>query len=477
MEKQIDPRLTSAMHALAGGQVEQAEFLCRSVLQERKRDDLAMALLAQVCNHLGKYDEAIELIKNAIAKNGKRADYHGLLADMLTVRGEFRAAIGAYDKALKFQPNHPGVLAGKANTWLRLSEPEKAIALLSGAMKSGKEDLTVATVYAKALIASGKPEEAASALLVHVPAEREPIETRRMLYFVLGKAMEKAGEYQSAFEAYTQGNKLTRDSFDFEEWNAKLNDIKLAFPVGQVDATVASSHTDGSRVFIVGMLRSGSTLTEQIIDAHPDGVGLGEIEVFPNILQHYCNEESFSSFWKKIDQHTLDAIAQEYLEATKSNAKIVTDKQLSNFQSVGAILSALPNAKIIHCKRNPLSLGLSCFAQKFPPHTNAWANDLVDIGRYYNGYDTLMHHWKELFGNRILDVQYETLVHHQEEETRRILDFCELPFHDRCMRFWETRRTVLTLSQDQVNQPLYASAVDRHERFGELLAPLRNTLQ
>ncbi|MBC8203594.1 MAG: tetratricopeptide repeat protein [Planctomycetes bacterium] len=475
MAKRTDPRLTEAMQALARGQVEHAESLCRSVLADRRRDDLAMALLAQVCNQSGQYEEALQLIRSAIARNGKRADYHGLLADMLCTHGDFRNAIGAYDKALKYQPKHPGVLAGKANTWLRLNEPEKALKQLSPFMKQGNEDVTVATVYAKALIATEKSDEAASVLLTHLPAEREPIETRRTMYFVLGKAMEKSGEYKSAFEAYQEGNSLTKTNFDIKDCESKHNAIKQA--CNEKTVHKQSNCEDDSRIFIVGMLRSGSTLTEQIIDAHPDGVGLGELDTFPSLLQKYSQGKSFSDFWDSVEVSTLDAIAKEYLDATQASATVVVDKQLGNYQFIGAIASILPNAKFIHCKRNPLSIGLSCFAQKLPPNTNSWANNLRDIGLYYKQYDSMMRHWTSLFSDRILEVQYEELVHKQEEQVKRILNFCTLPFHERCMRFWETGRTVLTLSQDQVRQPMYTSAVDRYEHFGELLDPLRNKIQ
>ena len=477
MAKQPDPRLNSAMQALALGQCEQAEALCRAVLQEKRRDDLALALLAQVCNQSGKYEEALQLIRSAISKNGKRADYHGLLADMLTIRGDFKNAIAAYDKALKYQPNHPGVLAGKANTWLRLNEPEKAIKLIEPYMNNGREDLTIATVYAKSLNAIGKHHEAADVLLPHLPAEKEPIETRRTLYFVLGSSMERAGEYKSAYEAYEKGNALSLSGFDFGACRKRNDDLIATFPKDSFASMTTSSKEDDSRIFIVGMPRCGSTLTEQIIDAHPDGMGLGEIEVFQKLLSEYATSQTFSSMWSQMTSNTLDTIATNYLEQTKHSAKKVVDKQLTHFQFVGAIASVLPNAKFIHCTRNPLSMGFSCFAQRFSPGTNAWASSLDNIGQFYNEYLRLMQHWESLLGDRMLKVNYEDLVQDQETQTKRILSFCDLEFHERCMRFWETGRIVLTLSQDQVRKPMYASSVARHERFGEFLEPLRRTIE
>ncbi len=476
MAKKTDPRLLQAMQAIASGQPLQAESVCRSVLAERKRDDLAMALLAQACNASGKYDEAMQLIRSAIAKNNKRADYHGLLADMLTTQGDFRGALGAYDKALKLQPNHHGVIAGKANTWLRLNEPKKAKKLVEPIVKEGGEDLTIAIVYAKSLIEDGDPHGAADVLLARLPASKEPVETRRTLYFVLGKAMEKSGEHKSAFEAYEEGNKLSAGNFNLDACVRGHDDIIKAFPVDSFASMPTSTNEDSSRIFIVGMLRSGSTLTEQIIDAHPSGRGLGELETLPNILRNKFGETPLSQAWSLLTPDQLDAMATEYLQdaSCKTNETVLVDKQLGNYQFVGVIKKLFPKAKIIHCTRNPLSMGISCFSQKLPPHTNPWASKLHSIGHFYNEYMRIMRHWKACLCDDIFEVSYEELVENQEQTTRKILDFCGLEFEPSCMEFWKTGRTVLTLSQDQVRKPMYASSVARHAQFGTMLDSLRD---
>jgi hypothetical protein len=231
-----------------------------------------------------------------------------------------------------------------------------------------------------------------------------------------------------------------------------------------------STVEETSPVFIVGMLRSGSTLTEQIIDAHPHGRGLGELETLPRIL----NEEDFSA----IDVDTLTTLANRYLAETsqKTPASIQVDKQLGNYQNIGYIKQLFPNAKIIHCTRNPMSMGLSCFSQKLPPYTNEWAGSLQSIGHFYNEYMRLMRHWESILDEDILTVPYEELVADQEGTTRKILNYCGVEFEPCCMEFWKTGRAVLTLSQDQVRKPMYDSSVARHERFGELLNPLRDAL-
>ena len=168
----------------------------------------------------------------------------------------------------------------------------------------------------------------------------------------------KQANIRAAFEAYEEGNNLSASDFDLDALVQRHDEIINAFPVEVFSSMQTSVVNDTSCVFVVGMLRSGSTLTEQIIDAHPEGQGLGELETLPRIL----HEED----WSSIDVEKLNTLANRYLNETssKSNASIHVDKQLGNYQNVGHIKRLLPNAKIIHCTRNPMSMGLSCFSQK-----------------------------------------------------------------------------------------------------------------
>ena len=476
MAKQPDHRLVQAMQALSAGNAADASLLCEAVLSEKRGDDLALALRAQALNALGHYDEAMQSITQAIAKNKKRADYHGLQADMLTTHGHFRKAIASYDKALKINPNHHGVIAGKANTWLRLNEPKKAHQLLKPLMNSNNADTTILISYAKTLLSMDEPFEAAQCLIRRLPATSEPNETRRTLYFTLGKAMEQAGEYQSAFEAYAEGNTLSPSGFDVEDTKQKYTVIKSIYPTDGIGELPTSEIDASNRVFIVGMLRSGSTLTEQIIDAHSMARGIGESKVLPSLINAELSEKSIDA-WQDLNSEQLTDIATKYLDDTQDadEYKLVVDKQLGNYQFVGMIRQLFPNAKVIHCTRNPMSMGLSCFAQKLPPHSNPWASSLETIGQFYSTYASLMAHWSLCF-NDLFEVPYESLVQSQEQWTRSILEYCGLQFDEKCLRFWESGRTVLTLSQDQVSKPMYTDVLTRHERFGSLLDPLQEQL-
>ena len=208
------------------------------------------------------------------------------------------------------------------------------------------------------------------------------------------------------------------------------------------------------------------------------GRGLGELETVPRVLKNTFGDSSLSESWASLTTEQLNSMASEYLLDTscRTNETVLVDKQLGNYQFVGVIKKLFPKAKIIHCTRNPLSMGISCFSQKLPPHTNPWASNLHSIGHFYNEYIRMMQHWESCLGDELMTVSYEDLVANQEQTTRRILDFCGLEFDAKCLEFWKTGRTVLTLSQDQVRKPMYASSVARHERFGALLDPLQDAL-
>jgi hypothetical protein len=222
-------------------------------------------------------------------------------------------------------------------------------------------------------------------------------------------------------------------------------------------------------------------LVEQIIDAHPDAAGVGEIETLGQLIMEMPERLGTTLPWPDLLQETnergLTEIAEAYLADLKARApkgSKVVDKQLGNFIHAGMISLLFPKARIIHCTRDPMDLGLSIWTQKLPPGTNAFASDLKSIGQSWRLAQDLMEHWSGVLTYPMLDVNYEELVADLEGQTRRVLEFCGLPFDERCLRFWESGRTVLTLSSDQVRRPIYGSSVGRHAAWGGLLDGLRD---
>jgi hypothetical protein len=237
------------------------------------------------------------------------------------------------------------------------------------------------------------------------------------------------------------------------------------------------------------MPRSGSTLVDQILSSHESVGSVGEAPFFAKSIPALQGGDlpglSLSdgnglgrSLVLGMSPAVLQGIAQKYqsfVTAAGARGGCVVDKMLFNYLWVGVIRLALPGAKIIHCTRDPHDIGLSIWQLLFTADM-PWAYDLAEIGRYYKTYQKAMAHWNGIFPGEILEVNYEKMVQDQEGETRRLLEFCELPWDDRCLRFYETKRAVQTASHSQVRKPVYRDSLAKWKKYEKHLAPLVRAL-
>jgi tetratricopeptide (TPR) repeat protein len=397
----------------------------------------------------------------------------------LTTTGRHREAVARYDQALKLHPAYDAALAGKAEVYLRTGKPERTLEVLERAAASP----ITAIPKGRALTRLKRYDEAIASIRSHLPASDAPRDAQRGLWFALAAACERAGQFDDAADACRHGNALSAGDWSSSADESRNRMLMEAFSPDRIPTLPSADCQDDRPVFVVGLLRSGSTLVEQIIDAHPAAFGAGELETLPRLVLAMQDRLETRLPWPALLQETnesgLNTIASAYLEelaALAPNAIRIVDKQLGNFMHLGLIALLFPNARVIHCQRHPMDLGVSCWMQKLPPGTNAWASKLEDIGTTWRLSESLMDHWKQVLDIPILDVRYEQLVDDLDGQVRRILDFCGLDFDPQCLRFWETGRTVLTLSSDQVRRPIYASSVGRHTAWGAQLTPLRTAL-
>ena len=234
-------------------------------------------------------------------------------------------------------------------------------------------------------------------------------------------------------------------------------------------------------IFIVGMPRSGTSLVEQILGAHPAVHGAGELPNLSRLVMSSRGQgDSVYPRWAPtMNGQDCRAIGQAYLDslpATATGHTRITDKWVDNFEHLGLIHACLPNAAIIHCQRDPRDVCLSCFAIRFS-ESQAYSYDLTELGRYWRAYDRLMDHWRQtLPPGRMLDVPYEAVVADVEGWARRLVAHCGLEWDDVCLRFHESRRQVRTASFAQVRRPIYADSVGRWRRFARHLGPLLEAL-
>lgn len=407
--------------------------------------------IALACMKLDKPTEAEASLLKALELDPEDAESHFAYGQFLMQKGDLEAAYECLLKSLELNPR-------RAGTYKELISFQK--------VKS--YDDTV------------KQAEA-----LYEDTRISAIE-RAHLAFALGKAWEDLGDYDKSFEYYTEGNQIRRDTweYDLEDDRQDAEEIMRLFSKGFLDARCQGRDDGEALLFIVGMPRSGSTLTDQILSSHPDVAGAGEIDALRNFVSVFTRTEGKRMDMQKLIDATdeqLKVAAGKYLEMIREHygdVMRITDKALPNLWMIGAIRLFFPKARILHCSRNPLDNCLSIFAHDFEGFLFKYGYNLKELGEYYSLYLRMMDHWREVLpGDVFLDVDYQALVADPEKEVRRLLDFCGLSWHEDCLHFYKAKRQVKTSSMTQVRQPIYRSAVNRWERYKEHLDPLIEALE
>lgn len=305
------------------------------------------------------------------------------------------------------------------------------------------------------------------------------------LRHALAKECEDLGEHAAAFAHLVAGKRAKRATlgYDFSHDAALFDAIEALFPA---DLTARPGHATTEPIFVIGLPRTGTTLVERILTSHPDVASAGELQNFGQTLKHLSGSRTPAL----LDRDTLQrataidprALGERYLASTRpitgSTPRFV-DKMPLNFLMAGWIAAALPQARLVCLHREALDACLGNFRQLFATGWSYYnyAYDLLDTGRYWLRFERLMRYWDERVPGRILTVNYEALVADQEAQTRRLLDFCGLPWDPACLAFERNAAPVATASAVQVRQPMYAGAVGRWRRYEAELAPLRRLLE
>jgi hypothetical protein len=302
---------------------------------------------------------------------------------------------------------------------------------------------------------------------------------------VLAWTFDRAGDYEQSFthcrHAREVRKKLDRQRgivFDRAEHRRLIDRISHVFSTGWFERVRSFGNESELPIFIVGMMRSGTTLAEQILASHPAVHGAGELHDMERLVTSMpgmlATTDEYPECAARIDAPTMAALAEDCLRTLRrlgGDALRVVDKMPFNYLRVGLIAALFPRARIIHCRRDPLDTCLSCYFQDFSG-IHAFTLDLADLGCYYREYERLMAHWQAVLPARVFNLAYEDLTADLEGMSRRLLDFCGLPWDDRCLRFNESRRIVRTSSALQVRQPVYRSSVGKWKRYEAQLGPL-----
>ncbi|MBX7526025.1 tetratricopeptide repeat-containing sulfotransferase family protein [Qipengyuania vesicularis] len=509
--------LVAVTHHLHEGRLLRAEEICRHFLRANPRNVEGMRLLAQIGIKLGILDDAEFLLDSAAAFEPDnvqvRLDYIDALrrrqkfekardeAEGLYARdpenplfqshlaiesmqtGDFDRAFELFDAVLEKLPGDAATLTSRGHALKTTGKQEAAVASYRAAF-AAKPDHGDAYYALANLKTYSFPDEEIAAMRAQVERPELGFMDRVHLSFGLGKAYEDRGEYEESFRFYDEGNALKRAQtrYSADAMSEELSRQAEICTKELFDSHSGAGHAAPDPIFILGLPRAGSTLLEQILASHSQVDGTMEL---PNILAlahklrgRRAGQSNYPEVLHDLSLEQLAQFGQQFIEETRvhrQGAPFFIDKMPNNFRHIGLIHLILPNAKIIDARRAPMDCCFSGFKQLFA-EGQEFTYGLTEVGRYYSDYVALMEHWDNVLPGKILRVHHEDVLDDLEGQTRRILEYCNLPFEEACLDFHKSKRAVRTASSEQVRQPINRSGQDAWKPYEPWLEPLKDAL-
>jgi tetratricopeptide (TPR) repeat protein len=436
---------------LRQGRTEEALPLVERLLAAEPGNTAYLVLKVLALQLAERHIEGLAIITQLIADHPDDGDFWLLAGNQQRYIGHSREAIDSYRRAIELRPGHGMAYWALSNfETFRFALPE---------IEHMQRQL--------ALVPPVGPDATG-------------------LEFSLGRALEDRAEFPASFEHYRRGNTLARASFHYDPnaTTAFVQRFKNTFTSRFFSERADWGRSASDPIFIVGLPRSGSTLLEQILATHSSVDGTRELAYVPTIARELAGPPEKAARYPEnlasLGAAQVEALAARYLANAQKHRRFgkprFVDKMHGNFASLGLIHLMFPHAAIIDSRRHPMACGFACYKQLFNPGMN-FAYDLNELGRYYRDYVELMGHIDTVLPGRVYRLHYERLVTETENEVRRLLDYCGLPFEPECLRFYENRRVAQTISSEQVRQPIYTAGLEQWRHFESWLDPLKAALQ
>ena len=512
-------RLAEAARLHRSGKVEDAERLYRRVLKDNPKNVTALRLLGVIAMQSGhpenaeellskavrlapdftgaiidlgrlhqdqhRLAEAIECFGKAVETDPRSSHAHFLLAAALAPAARTAAAAAAYRRAIELKPEHAGAWLGLGHTLKTLGRQPEAIEAYRECIRlkpaNGESWWSLANLKTYPL---GDEDIRAMEAALETPDLNEQSEVNFL--FALAKAWEDRKDYGRAWHYYDKGNRRQRMRENYDPVQTEVNNdaIVEVFTEEFLAVNEGIGCDDPAPIFIVGLPRSGSTLIEQILASHSQVEGTAELpylgRVATSLNRNRADGVNYPQAVRELKGPNFEALGRRYLEHASlhrvEGLHRFIDKMPNNFPNVGFAHLILPRAKIIDARRHPMDSCLSCYRQLFA-RGQTFTYDLTEIGEYFLQYQRMMDHWHAVLPGRVLTVQYEELVSDFDNQVRRLLDYCELPWEEACLNFHETDRPVRTASSEQVRQPIYQGAVGFWRRYEQHLDELAEVLE
>ncbi len=431
--------------------------------------------------NLLEYDLAEKLFLKIINLNKKYVNSYINLGNLKRDLNNFNEAIKLYEDALLISKDNPVILYSLALAHQGIGNFEKSNFYSNQALKINPNFTRADHLISQSKKYSIGDEHYLSLKKKILSFKSDSLE-KVDIYFSLAKAEEDIGNIKEAAQNLILGNKLKKKflKYDIKNEINLFKEIKSKFSKSNIK--ISPNNNKNNIIFILGMPRSGTSLVEQIISSHNEVFGGGELPILSNIIKNnFINNESFlnEDFYKIINNsEMLDKLKTNYLDFIKNfkfTQKYITDKAPLNFRWIGFINILFPNAKIIHCTRDAKNNCLSMFKNLFEGSLN-FTYSQEDLVEYYKNYKDLMNFWKSINPDIILDVKYENLIENNENEIKRIIEFCNLNWDKNCLSFHKNKSPIKTMSTSQARKPIYKSSLKAFDKFKDYLSILDSRL-
>ncbi len=490
--KLAEPRITLANALRQLRRTAEAEASYRKAIELNANHDAAWYNLAVLLQDLRRNDEAATCYRRAMELNPRHRDAHINLGNILRAERP-EEAIALTRRALEIDPDCDLAHNNLGNLLRDFDRLDEAVESYRKAVEANPRSLVAVLNLGTALNHVGRRAESADTLRRAIdldPVKGEPyfqlantvklaiddpaVAAIRKLYadpatndrdrmfaaFGLGRVCDENRLYDEAFACWKTGNRLKRATikFDIREEKRIAASVRNQYTREFLASAPRSEVSDDTPIFIVGMIRSGTTLTEQILASHPLVVGGDELSWFPDAARSL---RSFST-------DELTRIGQNYVDRLRSRfgkePRFITDKLVGNWLNTGLIHLALPNARIIRTSRHPYDVCLSAWSSWFV-NFHHYCYDMKDLASFYRIYHDLAAYWDEVLPGKVYHQRYESLIEDPEDSVRKLLDFCGLPFDRKCLDFHEAQRRVRTASSQQVREKLHTRSVERWRNY------------
>jgi Tfp pilus assembly protein PilF len=478
------------------------------LLKKLPNNSFLLNLLGSCYQKLGHYETAGKNFLQVLSTEPKNLAAMNNLANTHKDLLEFEKAEDLYKKIIKIDPKYVNAITNYANLKFQLDHYEDAIRLYKIALdidyklenvhynigltyqsygafeeaeKHFKEMLKInpsLTIADRLISRFTKYKENSSHFKEMI--ERSKINelndnSKINLYFALGKAYEDIKDYEKSFSFIKNANNLTNSKFYYnkKEDDKFTSDLQKFFDKKNIKNFI-NIKNDNKIIFILGLPRSGTSLAEQIISSHSEVYGAGELNYLENLIQKKFftnNQLNLDLLLSKKFNTLIDQSSKEYINLTKNfktNKKIITDKAPQNFKWIGFINSFFTNSKIVHCYRDPKDNFLSLYKNFFPEGLE-WTYNEENLVNYYKNYRIIMNFWKKTFPNKIYNLNYEKLINNSKTEIKNLIEFCDLKWEDNCLEFYNTKRSIKTLSVSEARKPIYKSSLSSANNFKKYL--------